>query len=83
MTLHFMIAIIGTVLLVLVFHRWGLLVGIIGGALFGWALYAVNFYLFAELWFSWFAGLTSVSMGIAHMIWGATAGTVYELLDVD
>lgn len=81
--MHLMISIVGTILLVLVINRWGLLVGLIGGGLLGLALYGINFYFVSDLFFPWLSGLRSVGLAVAHIIFGAVAGTVYELLDVD
>jgi hypothetical protein len=77
---HFTLSILYALILAFVIHRWGLLVGILGGALFGLALYAINFYTFSLL-FPWFyAGRTWMDI-VAHLLYGAVAGGVYELLE--
>jgi hypothetical protein len=63
-------------------HRWGFWVGLIGGGLFGLALYAINTYtmsrFFPEFYFyrSWFM------IGF-HVIFGALCGGIYEALERD
>ncbi|MCI0454121.1 MAG: hypothetical protein L0Y68_03890 [Candidatus Dadabacteria bacterium] len=69
-------------ILATIFHRWGLLVGIIGGALFGLALYLINFYTFSII-FPWFFLMKSWIMVISHVVFGALAGGIYEALEVE
>lgn len=63
-------------------HRWGFWVGLIGGGLFGLALYAINTYtmsrFFAEFYYyrSWFM------VGL-HVLFGALCGGIYESLERD
>ncbi len=63
-------------------HRWGFWVGLIGGGLFGLALYAINTYtmsrFFPEFWHyrSWFM------IGF-HVLFGALCGGIYEALERD
>jgi len=65
-----------------ILHRWGLLVGIIGGAIFGLALYAINFYTFT-FFFPTFFPMRSWIMAVSHVIFGACAGGIYESLEVE
>ena len=69
-------------LIAYVFHRWGLLVGILGGALFGLALYFVNFYT-VSFFFPWFFPMRSWIMAASHVIFGALAGGIYEALEIE
>ncbi|MCW8849187.1 MAG: hypothetical protein OQJ81_04340 [Melioribacteraceae bacterium] len=71
-----------TFLIAFVFHKWGLLTGIIGGAFFGLGIYAVNFYSLSYF-FPWFFALSSWPFVITHILFGAIAGGVYELLEVE
>lgn len=63
-------------------HRWGFWVGLIGGGLFGLALYAINTYtmsrFFPEFYFyrSWFM------VGL-HVVFGALCGGIYEAIERD
>ena len=76
----FVLSILFALLIAFVLHRWGLLVGIIGGALFGLALYAINYYTFT-LFFPWFFPMRSWLVVLAHIAFGATAGGVYEAFE--
>lgn len=80
--IHFALALLFAGLLAIIIHRWGLVVGIVGGALFGLALYLVNFYTFSYF-FPWFFPFRSWMMVASHLIYGMLAGGVYELLEVE
>jgi len=79
---NFVISFIYAAILTTIIHRWGLLVGLIGGALFGMAVYAINFFTFTLL-FDWFYVLRSWPVLVAHVLFGAVTGFVYELLEVE
>lgn len=79
---HYVLAMSFTYLLTFVLHKWGLWVGILGGALFGLGLYVINFYLLT-LVFDWFFALRSTTFLIIHVLFGAVAGGVYEALEVE
>lgn len=64
----------------IVVHRWGLAVGILGGAVLGLALYSINFYTLTR-WFEWFFALHSTALLLGHVLFGAVAGGVYEIFD--
>lgn len=77
---NFVLAILYAFVLASLIHRWGLLVGIVGGALFGAALYFINLYTFT-LFYPWFFALHGTALFLSHVVYGAVAGSVYELLD--
>lgn len=78
--LHFVLAILFTLLLAFIIHRWGLVVGIVGGALFGLALYGINYYTFT-IFFPWFYPFRSWVVILIHVVFGAVAGGTYEALE--
>ncbi len=80
--IHFIFSILFALLIAIIIHRWGLVVGIVGGALLGLALYAINFYTMSAI-FPWFYAVTGWVMAITHIVFGATAGGVYEALEVE
>ncbi|MBC8171530.1 MAG: hypothetical protein H7X77_07645, partial [Anaerolineae bacterium] len=41
---HYALSMLFTLVIAIVIHRWGLVVGIIGGALLGLAIYSINLY---------------------------------------
>lgn len=71
-----------TFLVAFVFHKWGLLIGIVGGAIFGLAIYLVNFYSLS-FFFPWFFALSSWPFVVTHILFGAVSGGIYELLEVE
>jgi hypothetical protein len=80
--LHLFLSVIYALVLAFIIHRWGLIVGIVGGALFGLALYVVNYYTFS-IFFPWFFPVRSWVDVLSHMLFGAVAGGVYEALEVE
>lgn len=80
--IHLIISILYSLLLAFMIHRWGLIVGIVGGGLFGVAVYAVNFFTLT-LFFPWFFATRNWMMILAHIVFGALAGGVYEGLEVE
>lgn len=79
---HVVISIGATILLAFIIHRWGLIVGIIGGAIFGLCLYGINFFSISYF-FPWFYLIKGWEMLLSHVIFGAVAGGVYEALEVE
>lgn len=82
MIVHLFLAVIYAIVLAFIIHRWGFLVGLFGGALFGLALYIINYYTFTWL-YPWFFPLRSWIALVGHIFFGAVAGAVYELLERD
>lgn len=80
--IHFVLSILFALLIAIVIHRWGLIIGVVGGAILGLALYVINFYTLNAL-FPWFYAATGWVMALSHLIYGATAGGVYEALEVE
>jgi len=78
--LHFALSFTYALLIVLVIHRWGLVVGLIGGALIGLALYVIDIYA-VSFFFPWIYPLRNWLLLLTHMILGGLVGVVYELLD--
>ena len=77
---HMALSLVYALLLAFIIHRWGLIVGILGGALFGLAIYVINYYTFTYL-FPWFFPLRSWLVLATHVFFGATAGGIYEALE--
>jgi hypothetical protein len=82
LAVHIPLSIAFASVIAVVLHRWGLLVGIVGGAIFGLALYAINFYTLT-FFFPWFFPMRSWIMAVSHLIFGACAGGIYEGLEVE
>ena len=79
---HFTLAVLYTLVLAFIVHRWRLLVSVIGGALFGLALYLINFFTFT-FFFAWFYPARAWPFSLVHILFGALAGGIYELLEKD
>jgi len=79
---HLALSIIFALLLAYIIHRWGLIVGIIGGAIFGIAIFCINVYGLTYFYY-WFSLMRSWPFLLAHIIFGALAGGIYEALEVE
>ena len=82
LVVHFVLSIIFGLILAIIIHRWGLLIGIVLGAVFGLALYSINIYALTRF-FPWFFVMNHWTFVVAHIIFGAVAGGVYEGLEVE
>jgi hypothetical protein len=82
LVIHLPLSIAYACLIAFVLHRWGLLVGIVGGAALGLALYLINFGTVFSI-YPWFAPMKGWIALWAHVAFGAVAGGVYELLEVE
>ncbi|MDH3592356.1 MAG: hypothetical protein OER88_10785 [Planctomycetota bacterium] len=80
--LHLAIAVGATMVLAVILHRWGMLIGILGGALFGSGLYFINFYTLTLL-FPWLFALRGMPQWTLHLAFGAIAGGLYEAFEVE
>jgi hypothetical protein len=80
--IHFTLSILYTLILAFIVHRWGMLISILGGALFGLALYLINFFTFT-MFFAWFYPARAWPFSLVHILFGAVAGGIYELLEKD
>lgn len=79
---HLILAVAFTCLIAFCLHRWGIWTGIIGGGLFGLALYSINYYFIADFVVG-FAALRGWLMMASHVVFGAMAGGIYEALERD
>jgi hypothetical protein len=79
---HLGLAIAFTCLIAFCLHRWGIWIGIIGGGLFGLALYSINYYFVADF-IPGFAALRGWLMASTHIAFGACAGGIYEAIERD
>ncbi len=78
--IHFVLSLLFAWLIALIFHRWGMIVGFIGGALMGVVIYVMNFYTFSLL-FPWMIPYRNWMILLAHIFFGALAGLLYELFE--
>jgi hypothetical protein len=67
-------------LIVLVIYRWGMVIGLLGGALVGLALYVIDIYSMSYF-FPWIYPIRNWMLLATHMILGGLVGVIYELLD--
>ena len=77
---HYVLSLVFALVIAIVVHRWGMVVGIVGGAILGVAIYGINLYT-VTLLFPWFFAINSTVILLCHAIFGAVAGGVYEMFD--
>ena len=78
---HLIVSFAVTAVIALVLHRWGILVGVFGGAILGLCFYYINFFSLADWFFPAMEGLRSVGMAFVHVLFGALAGGLYEIFE--
>lgn len=79
---HLALSLLMTAVIAFVLHRWGLITGIVGGAVLGLAFFAINFFTLTALEPHMFA-MAHWSVGVVHLVFGAVAGGVYEWLELE
>lgn len=79
---HMILSILVTMVIALILHRWGLLVGVIGGALIGAAVYVIAVYGLAGV-YEWLAAVRSWELFAGFVLFGAVAGGLYEGMERD
>ena len=82
LVVHFALSVGYAMLIAFVLHRWGMVVGIIGGAILGLAIFAINFYTVSYL-VPWFYPMRSWMLVASHALFGAMAGGLYEAMEVE
>ncbi len=80
--LNFALSIIFALILAAITHQWGLIIGMIVGALFGLGLYFINLYTLTLI-FPWFFVMNSNLFMWIHVLFGLVAGATYEILEVE
>lgn len=80
LVVHYVLALAMAAIIAFVVHRGGLITGVLGGATLGLAFYFINYYSFSYVFPQFFA-MRHVSVLWSHVIFGALAGGVYELLE--
>jgi len=78
--IHYVIALAMAAVIAYVVHRGGLVGGILVGALLGLAFYFIDYYTLTYFFPQFFA-MKHWSVVASHVLFGALAGGVYELLE--
>lgn len=79
---HFAFSVAFALLVAYVVHRWGLVVGIVGGASMGLILYLINFYTLTYF-FPQFFPMRGGGMFWGHLLYGALVGGLYEAFEIE
>lgn len=76
---HYFLSFVFTLILSLIVYRMGTGAAVATGAIFGIALYLLNFYMMAVA-FPWFAEFRNATTFLSHIVFGITAAWVYKRL---
>jgi hypothetical protein len=79
---HLVLGLVFAFVISFTLHRWGFWVGLIGGGLFGLALYAINTYTMSRFFPEFFYYRSWFMVGL-HVVFGALCGGIYEALERD
>ncbi len=79
---HVALTLILTSIIASIFHRFGTLIGITGGALVGLAYYLINIYSMTYF-FSWMYLFEGAAFLLFNMLIGGMAGFFYESLEIE
>ncbi len=79
---HLVLGLVFAFVISFTLHRWGFWVGLIGGGLFGLALYAINTYTMSAFFPEFYHYRSWFMVGL-HVVFGALCGGIYESLERD
>ncbi len=79
---HLVLGLVFAFIISFTLHRWGFWVGLIGGGLFGLALYAINTYTMSRFFPEFFFYRSWFMVGL-HVLFGALCGGIYEAIERD
>lgn len=79
---HMVLSLALTLIIACIFHRFGTLVGVMGGALIGLAYYFINIYSMTYF-FNWMFLFEGSAFLVFNMVLGAMAGFFYESLEIE
>jgi len=78
--IHLIVSILFAIVTAVIIYRWGIIVGFLGGALVGLAIYIINYYG-TSLLLPWLYPMRNWMLLVSHVIFGAISGGIYELLE--
>ncbi len=79
---HMVLGLLFAFLISFTLHRWGFWVGLIGGGLFGLALYSINTYTMSRFFPEFYQYRSWFMIGF-HVLFGALCGGIYEAIERD
>lgn len=79
---YLMFSLLFSAVVAFILHRWGIAVGILGGAGIGLAMYVLAVYGLSAL-YPWFYELRNWMMLVSTVVYGAVAGGLYEAWEVE
>jgi hypothetical protein len=82
LVVHLILALFIAMLIAIIVHKYGILVSLVGGAVIGLAVYTIGFYSFSHL-FPWLIPFRSWMFLAEFIFYGALAGGMYELMEVE
>lgn len=80
MVVHLVLSVVLGLLGAWIVHRFDMGVALVVGAVYGWAIYIVNFLMVAPILFPWFAMARGGISIFAHVVFGAVLTGAYIML---
>lgn len=77
---HLILSIIFAIILAFIINRISVMWSLVIGAVYGFVLYLVNFFLIAPVLFPWFMNATNWVTAFAHISFGLAAAWAYKAL---
>jgi hypothetical protein len=82
LALHMVLAVLIALLIAIIVHKYGILISVVGGAVIGLAVYVIGFYSFSRF-YPWLVSYRSSLFMLEFIVYGALAGGLYELIEVE
>ena len=79
---HMIGALLISYLIAIIVHQYGILISLVGGAVIGLAVYGISFFALTRF-FPWLVPFRSWIFLVEFVFYGALAGGVYEMLEVE
>lgn len=80
MMIHFALSVVYGLIGAWLVHRFDLAVALVVGAIYGWAIYAINFLFIAPAMFPWFQEARGMISIFSHIVFGAVLTGSYIAL---
>ena len=82
LAVHLGLSLLMATIIAFVLHRWGMLMGIIGGVVLGVVFFVIIHHTLTLIYPHFYA-MNHWSIALVHALFGATAGGVYELYECE
>jgi hypothetical protein len=78
--IHLALSIVCGLIVAWLVHRFNWTVGLAVGAVYGFAIYLIYYYVISPAAFPWFVAMRGWTMGIMHVLYGVAVAAAYLIL---